>query len=183
MASQPRTCAMCDAQLGAANSSGYCLRHNNSRPEKRAKISEGLKRAHQTNPELRDIRRRAAVKNARDPAINAKRAAAARRDRVWEKGVAARTQETYDRIGATQRAQAIAWCPPHLRDDYRSMIRSGRFLAAEARRIILESHEVEMRRFRRSIGAEEQPTVTPAGVLFVDRASRLAAAEAGVPDL
>lgn len=183
MASLPKTCAVCSAPLSPRNASGYCTRCQNRQPGKRAKIAAAVRRSYQLNPELRVIRRASAVKNARDPEINARRSAAARRDRLWEKGVAARTPETYAKIAATQRAASLAWCPPHLREDYRRMMRCQRFKAAEARSLILEQHEAEMRRWRRGVGAEPEPPMPKLGGRFIDRASEVAARWAEVATL
>jgi chromosomal replication initiation ATPase DnaA len=162
MASQPRTCAECGGPIDPRNRSGYCTRHQNASPEKRRKISEALKRGHQLHPEWREQRRQAAIKAARNPANRERRAQLCRERRLWEKGVAGHTPETRAKIAATQRAKKMAWCPPHLRAEARRLSQSLKLPHAEVRRIILEHHEAELRRFRRSHGIDEPEAAAPA---------------------
>ncbi len=166
MASQPRTCAICPATLDPRNRTGYCARHHNHSPEKRRKISESLKRGHMLNPEWREQRRRAAKLAAQNPANRERRAQLCRERRLWELGVKGHTPETRAKIAATQSARKMAWCPPHLRAEARRLNQKQKIPAAEVRKIILDQHEAEMRRFRREIGAEEPP-VSLAGCAVV----------------
>lgn len=165
MSSQPRTCAICPATLDPRNRTGYCARHHNQSPEKRRKISESLKRGHMLNPEWREQRRRAAKLAAQDPANRERRAQLCRERRLWELGVKGHTPETRARIAATQRARKMAWCPPHLRDEARRLNQKQKIPAAEVRKIILEQHEAEMRRWRRSVGVEEPATLANCAVV------------------
>src|SRR5690606_11313927 len=85
--------------------------------------------------------------------------------RLWELGVKGHTPETRARIAATQRARKMAWCPPHLRDEARRLNQKQKIPAAEVRKIILEQHEAEMRRWRRSVGVEEPAALANCAVV------------------
>lgn len=191
MATQPRTCADCGSPLSPRNTSGYCGRHvgaaNMRRPEIRARMVNGIRRRLASDPVLREQYRANIRKAHQSPKAIAKRKERWAKEKPWIAGNAAQPagSEPRKRMAATISATKLAWCPPHLRDAYRALTRKGH-RAAEARRMILEQHETDMRRFRQSIGAEQPPTinVTPSkGVLFIDRASAVAAQWAGVPDI
>jgi hypothetical protein len=154
MSTQPRTCAACSAPLDRRNTSGQCKRHfaKTPSPETRAKISESRKRRFAT-----------------DPAFKERQAAMARAG-----------SESRQRAAKNAALTRLAWCPPHLLEQYRALMKKD-IKHAEAKRLILEQHEVEMRRFRRSIGAEPPPPAPlGAGTKFIDRASAVAAHSANV---
>jgi len=69
-------------------------------------------------------------------------------------GNAAKTPEIYARAGKRLSETRLAWCPPHLRDDYIMLTQQKRYLAAEARQMIEDQHELAMARWRRSVGIE-----------------------------
>lgn len=184
MASLPKTCALCPAPLCRSNRGGYCRAHANSSPEKRAKISAGARRAHLTDPTLRERKRAAAKRQAARPGERELRAERCRRTQMWRLGVAALTPESRVKSARACSNTKLAWCPPHLRDEYRALTRN-KMRAAEARRIILEQHEVEMRRWRVSIGAETpEPVEAQArAVLYIHRAAKVAAQIMAVGEL
>jgi hypothetical protein len=193
MATQPRTCADCSVALGRANQSGRCRRclilNLAKDPAFQARRQAGIRRAFQANPERREeYAARARAIHKLPQAIEARRRGAIER-RIWERGNAAQGpagSPARVRAGKKGSAAKLAWCPPHLREHYRYLVYSQHVKAAEARALILEQHEAEMRRWRRAVGVEEPAKVdaTPSkGVLFIDRASAVASAWAGVPDI
>lgn len=174
MASLPKTCADCGATLCRSNRGGYCIRHTNGSPEKRAKISAGVTRANLTDPTLRERKRAAAKRQAARPEERARRSEECRKRQMWRLGLAALTAESRAKSGRACSATKLAWCPPHLRDEYRTLTKN-KMKAGEARRIILEQHEAEMRRWRRSVGAEPPARPRAPGASYFDRASDVAA--------
>ncbi len=151
-------CQKCSAPLGRYNKSGYCRRHvsefNLSRPEVRKRQREGIRRKHATDPAFLDDLRRRARALGEDPDVNHRRTRHFVHRRLWEKGCeAARNPASRAKAGRSSSATKLAWCPPHLRKDYLHLVRGKRFLAAEARAFIEEQNEVEMRRWRASVGA------------------------------
>lgn len=159
MAALPKTCAECSTTLGPRNTSGYCARHvgiaNMRRPGVREKAARNMRLRLAADPVLREgyqarMRAHQALPQARE----------ARRQRwlaekPWIKGneVQPKGGEARQRMAASISARRLAWCPPELRDDYRLLTNVKGLKAAEAREMILEQHEAEMARFRRSIGA------------------------------
>ena len=153
------TCLDCSAALGPKNKTGLCRRCGTIRFNKRegagAQISATLTRKYRTDPVYRE--RNAAHLRAivQRPEVKAAKSAAMKAGRIWEMsrpfmeaGSLAR-----QRAGRAIRENLLGWCPFELRGEYRSLIKSKKIPAAEARRIILEQHETELARFRRSIGA------------------------------
>lgn len=189
MASQPRTCADCGLPLSRRNSSGLCKRHFGPAmtPETRAKISEARLRRFASDPAFKARQGDLARAAANTPQSRAASRATLIKTRAWIAGNAAQPKGSPSRLLAAERAALtkLSWCPPHLRDKYRVLVRKS-IPSSEARRIILEEHEIEMRRWRKSVGAEPvvMPEITPSkGVLYIDRASATAAAWVGVPDI
>lgn len=151
------TCNTCGSKLGRGNKSGFCRRHvaahNLSQPHIREAQKAGIARKHATDPEFLDGLRARARRLAEDPVINAKRTQHFKEGRFWELGtIAAKAPEVRARAGRKASATKLAWCPPHLRADYLHLVRGKRFLASEARAFIEDQNEVEMRRWRASVG-------------------------------
>lgn len=151
-------CRTCSIPLGRGNKTGYCRRHvaahNLSQPHIKERQRAGIKRKHATDPVFLDGLRRRARALADDPVINAKRTQHFKEGRFWELGsIASRAPEVRARAGRKSSATKLAWCPPHLRADYLHLVRGKRLRAAEARALIEERDEVEMRRWRASVGA------------------------------
>jgi hypothetical protein len=184
MSTQPRTCAACSAPLDRRNTSGQCKRHfaKTPSPETRAKISESRKRRFATDPAFKERQAAMARAAASSPRSRAAAVANLKRTRAWIAGNAAQPRGSESRQRAAKNAALtrLAWCPPHLLEQYRALMKKD-IKHAEAKRLILEQHEVEMRRFRRSIGAEPPPPAPlGAGTKFIDRASAVAAHSANV---
>jgi len=141
MASQPKTC-MCGTALGPRNTSGRCqrcaLRQMNKDPGIRKRRSEARRRYFAENPDARA----ALVEQGRRQFLD---------NRLWEAGSKARTKESFERGARTRTERMLAWCPPELRGEYRRLL-SNKYSAEEAKALILDQHEADMRRFRASIG-------------------------------
>lgn len=178
MASQPDTCRNCRGRIARGNRSGYC----------RGCTGVAMKRALEADP----IRKAALVKRlvaiARAPGRREQKRARWLAGRFWERGQAAQPagSDARRRMAKSLSDTRLAWCPPHLRDKYRQLTKSKRLRAADARRMILEEHEAEMRRWRRSVGLDVPPAVAPPedpDASYLARASAVAARELGVADL
>lgn len=150
------TCQTCGVQLGRNNRSGYCKRHVSAamaqNPAWREAQREGAKRALLANPTRLDaLRARVRARNT----SSEHRAWAA--DRARQIGLAeigrttAHTPEAVAKRSASCTATKLAWCPPHLREDYRRLIRTKHIRAAEAREIILAQEQAEIAAMRRRL--------------------------------
>ena len=153
-------CKSCRATLGARNQSGYCRKcFSRSVPvsdETRAKISAGIKRKLMEDPEFAEQRKEHARQASRSPAAVEARTERWNRERLWEKGTAARCKpEVAKRAGRPLSARRLAWCPPHLRQAYRDLINVKRIKAAEARRMILEQDAAEVAAVRQRMNYQE----------------------------
>jgi len=135
----------CGIQLGRANKSGKCrsclAKHLNADPVMIAK-----RRAAQVEffakPETKAaLRERLAVTmaNLSDDERERRRVAgqALARNVLSRPDVVARTlsRDARERAGRARTDTTLAWCPPHLRGEYRGLVRQG-FRAAEARAMI-----------------------------------------------
>lgn len=171
-------CLDCGTELGARNRSGFCRRcvgrANLRKPGIRVKIAE-KNRERMASPEVRaEMSRRMKLRLAADPELREKYVAtmrkanqspacyAARRrrwaaEKPWIKGNEAQPagSEPRQRAARAISATRLSWCPPHLRDEYRFLTEIKRLLAAEARQMIEDQHEVEMTRWRREHGYSE----------------------------
>lgn len=155
-----RTCTVCAKPLGPRNKSGLCASHNGARraamlmrnPETRAKVSRSRKLMFQADPAKKAVAA-ANLEKARQKRVQP--GANIARDRIWERGNAARPKgcEARKRAGRRQSATWYAWCPPELRDTARFLLRHKRMARAEVEAIIAREHAVAMRRWRASIGA------------------------------
>jgi hypothetical protein len=160
VASQPNACIECGKGLGRDNRTGLCHAHSAARigrdPSARAKVSATRRRLFQADPAFRQRAADQLVearKHRGNPGENFKR------DRLWEKGNAVRPAGSPARLaaGAQVSATKLAWCPPHLRGEYRFLTQRKRLFAGEARAIIEAQHETDMQRWRRSVGAVTEP--------------------------
>lgn len=125
-----------------------------------------------TDSEFRRKTVSALLINRATPEATAARRNAALRDRLWEKGHAELRRPgstAMQRAGRTRSATLLAWCPPHLRDEYRFLTKEKRVPIAEARRMIEEQNAADMARWRRSIGVARAELIGPS------RQARLAA--------
>lgn len=153
-------CKTCGCALGARNKSGYCRPHiavrNAADPVWRAKQAEGIRQKLAHDPVYLAQKRAAARALTADPDVVERRTRRFREDKVWQAGHrAALDPEVRARAGRTLSERRLGWCPTHLRAEYTNLIRRKRYTAAEARAMIEDQNELEMARWRRSIGAAD----------------------------
>ena len=126
----------------------------NSDPAIRLRQAEAV-RAHHAKPEVklanRERLRTMMAEKMQDPAEQERRREHGRRqyrDFLSRPDVVAKTTspEVRKRAGAKRSATVLRDIPPHLRDEYRALTRSGNVNAAEAKQIILDQ-------FKRQMGA------------------------------
>ena len=156
--SAPKTCATCGATLGRKNRSGYCRNHLSAAqaqdPAWREKQRSGAKRALHANPVRLDAARARMCARNRTPEHRAWAADRAREMKLHEIGHRfAHTPEAQAKRSVSSIATKLAWCPPHLRDDYRALIRVKKLRAAEAREIILAQDAAEVAAVRRRMAS------------------------------
>ncbi len=151
------SCKNCSGPISAKNKSGYCkscaprfAKH----PDHGERVRRALKRKFAADPEAKERARETARANLFSDKARKARSEAAKRIGLSEIGRrAASTPEARAKAGRTITAKRLAWCPPELRDEYLRLSRRCHYRKEEAKRIILEQHEKNMREFRRSIGA------------------------------
>ena len=114
-----------------------------------------MKRAYRHDPTIAERKAARMREITSDPEWKARNAENCRSRRLWEKGLAARTPESFERQGRTfsQRHGIGAWCPADYVDHARDLRKSGVPLD-ETKRLIAEQIESDLRRFRRKVGAE-----------------------------
>lgn len=151
-------CTQCDGPLSPQNRVGVCrrcyFRWRAKDPEFQRRRSAGIKAAMRADPERHERYAARAREIAKLPQTRAASSRHCFERRLWELGQAAQGpgSEARAKAARTNRERWLSWCPPHLRNDY-AALRAKHVRPAEARRLILEHHEVEMRRWRQSIGA------------------------------
>lgn len=148
-----KECKTCDKPLAATTKGDYCLKHINGSPEKRAKLSAALKRAHMCDPQLRVKARERQLKRVKLPGVKAAMAESCKRRRLWELGNAARTPEINKRHGKTwsERYGYASWCPPELIETAKWLRKMQRLSLGEVKVMIAEQHERDMARFRKGL--------------------------------
>lgn len=158
-------CTDCGGPVGRKNQTGFC---------RSCMLAKGgLNWIRSRDPEAFDRKRREGMlkKYRDDPEFKAKTRANLLRIAKLPHAVAART-ENCRKLGLSRvavdampagsearkkQAKAIserklAWCPPELRAEYMHLLKSKRIKAAEAKPIILEMHEANLRRLRAKMG-------------------------------
>lgn len=136
-------CRFCSSQIA------------NRCPERRKRVSEGMKRWLALNPAEKDAHRKRLLASRSSEMATDGRRRAAIDNKIWLKGNESQPAGSPSRVraGAKSRATKLSWCPPDLRDEYLFLIKVKRIKAAEARPMIEQQHELEMARWRRSVGA------------------------------
>lgn len=150
-------CIACGGPVSPSSKSGECRKCSNNRinkdPALKAKRSAGMVRRNRSDPErlqyLRD--HLVAARLLRKPVP------LERMREIAAKGRAAMTADSKKRGAEKLSATKLAWCPPHLRGEYRALSRMTGVSAAEARQMIEDQNELEMARWRRSIGVTVEP--------------------------
>ncbi len=153
---QSAICHTCEAPLSRQNSTGYCRAHviefNRKQPGYVDRMRQGIRRRYATDPAYLDDLRRRAKHLGDDPDVNHRRTRHFVERRMWEVGtLSARLPEVRAKAARSSSATRLAWCPPHLRDAYLHLVRIKRLAAAEARALIEDQNEVEMRRWRANL--------------------------------
>lgn len=161
MASQPKTCRECSKPLSPRSRSGLCRVHVKKSPEFRERLSQALRSSYAANPEWRERKSRASRISANRPEERERRSRQAKEFGLHQIGVAALTAESFAKAGARAAATRMAWCPPHLRAEYRFLTQKKGLRAPDARRIIEAQNEAEMQRWRRAHGLVEEEVVLP----------------------
>lgn len=146
-------CSTCGKALARGNRSGLCrscvARRNGRDPAVRARISQVLSMALRSDPAKlaaaqERARRALALPQAREGAARMRETS-----QSWRKAqIASQTREARSKAGRTATATRLAWCPPHLRADYKHLLYSKGLRAAEARAIIEDQHAREISAMR-----------------------------------
>lgn len=153
-------CATCGVTLGRTNKTGYCRAHFGAtlkgNEELRQRRADGLRRKIASDPVYAAKLRQQAIALARNEAIKERRLSGLRRGEWWKLGQAAIAADPSirQRSNKTQSDNRLAWCPNHLREDYKALIRA-KYGRDEARRIILEQDAKERHRLRVKMGVAE----------------------------
>jgi len=82
-----------------------------------------------------------------DPEFRAKEDAARRRNcAIMNAKRRPLTPEQRELAAKRQSARKLSWCPPHLRDEYRRLVRSKKLTAAQALAVIMAEWDVTLAR-------------------------------------
>lgn len=135
-----RTCRACSAPITRHSRSGLCRPCWFADPEEQARRIAALRAAFAHRPELAEANRRRMAAMNRTPEARARSARNVRRDRLWERSLAAITPESRRKRGETIRQRNLADIPPALREEF-LRLRSMGFSKAEAKQIVLDHHQ------------------------------------------
>lgn len=146
-------CSTCNKAIEKANKTGRCITCITGDAAEQAKRQEALRRRFRHDPEL-SKRAGDRIRAVASTPEHAERSRARMIDnRVWEKaGPVVAGSPRALKIGASVSATRMAWCPPHLRGAYRELMKLGDMRTDEARALILDQNEIEMRRWRSQQG-------------------------------
>lgn len=153
-------CTGCNCAI-TANKSGMCRQCNfkriNTEPRFKVVRSESIKNTLRRNPEkLEQARANIAMARSLRGPVDPERMR-----EIGAKGNASMSREKRRQAQVKRLATILSWCPPHLRANYLALTVRFRIKAAEARAMIEEQHELEMARWRRSIGVEVEAENAP----------------------
>lgn len=151
---QAKSCSDCGKGLSRQNRTGLCraccARAIMRREGQQERMVAARTLALRSDPLALDAARArmAAARTARD--IDGMRERFVAR-KVWLQGQCAQPAGSPSRVKAGQRASAtkLAWCPPHLRAEYRFLTQRKAIPAAEARDLIERHYAAEMARWTR----------------------------------
>lgn len=157
-------CKDCGKVLGRENKSGYCKSHISAAlardPAWRENQAKRSRESFYADPvRMAKIRAQALVIGKLPQAVEKRREDCIKRQ-LWKVGAQhqpAPGSPERMKAGARGSATKLAWCPTHLRAEYRQLSKMKGVGAAEARAMIEEQNEMEMARWRRSIGVETKP--------------------------
>lgn len=132
-------CRTCGAKLGRGNKRGYCKDHR----------GDALRMFFFLNPEAKDRARKTIVRNSQTEYAKQRRSEAAKRIRLHEIGWEAQNNPSSRKKRAqTQSDQKLSWCPRELRDEYKLLTRTKKLPSSEAKAIILDQHDRNLKAFR-----------------------------------
>lgn len=156
------TCKQCAGSLSASNKSGYCKTCVWTAPEMKERRLAGLRKAYRERPEIGEAARDRIVAATQTPEHAERGRRFMLEKQIWKKSKIGFHPgcERAKRIGQTLSNTRLSWCPPHLRADYLNLVNNKKFRAAEARELIEQQHEIELARFRRSLGQAPQSALS-----------------------
>lgn len=140
-------CIVCGAGLSPKTKSGRCRLHPS--PETLAKRSASLRLRYVTDPALRELRR--ATGGCRSEKGRKALSERAKREKLWERGKASFTAETFKKRGATMRAKRLAHIPEEYRDLYTELRKKHRVPVADALAAVEQQRAADIARFHREV--------------------------------
>jgi hypothetical protein len=174
-----RTCSDCSSPITRQSKTGRCrvcsLAATNADPELKARQLAAV-REYSNRPEVRAASRERLAKYRENmPEADREK----RRQRGYEQAatvllsaeIRARSNspEAKAKAGARRTETVLAWCPPPYRDLYRTLKKSQRYLAAEARALVEEAIAADKRRAKaRPDTFERQMARIAAGAAVMD---------------
>jgi hypothetical protein len=148
-----RQCSDCAKPIAKANKTGLCRVCLTTTPAGKAYLSAVQVRIFQTDPLRREKSRQCGIEISNRPGMRQRRSEAAKARELWKLAQAGLTPEVRKRAGQSISEHRLAHIPPHLREQYKGLVKNKGFKAAEAFQMIREQEAAEMMRFRRKIGA------------------------------
>lgn len=149
--SKSKVCASCSGPISYGSRTGLCRPCSKSDPTILARRAEGIRKAHQTRPEVREAARKRMAELNRTPEMRARSGRFASERRLWEIGLPLVTPEVRARQARTYSERRLADIPPELRDLHRELVKRGGLTAAESREVIRAEQERRLDKFRRSL--------------------------------
>lgn len=164
-----RQCDECPTMIRRDNKSGLCAscvkksksfrravskaaKKKYENPAARKKTGDAIRRANQLDPTIRARKSASMKRAAADPAWKARNAELCRQKRLWEKGLAARTADSFVQQGITftMRHGIGSWCPLEYIEQARELRQSG-VSVEETKRMIADQQEADLERHRRKV--------------------------------
>jgi hypothetical protein len=140
-------CVVCDKPLARGTKSGRCRLHPSS--ESAAKRSAALILKYASDPSYRAVQR--ATGGCRSEKGRQALSARAKREKLWERGQAAFTPETFKKRGDTIRAKRLAHIPVEYRGLYMELRRKYRVPVVDALAAVEQQQAADVARFRREV--------------------------------
>ena len=141
-------CAVCDKPLGRRNKSGRCVAHPLlPSPEVVAKRAAAIRHRYAIDPALRAHQR--AFAGCRTEKGKKALSERAKREKLWERGRAAFTPETFKKRGETIRAHRLAHIPTEYRALYTELRTKRRLPASDALEAVKQQQAADIARWQR----------------------------------
>lgn len=157
MSKPPRICRDCPAEIHRRSKSGLCRYCIGRDPEAIAKRVEASRRAYILRPEILDRARERLLAATKTPEHAERARKMMKTHRLWERGIEVcgpSGSPSRKQMARTLSSTRLRHIPPERREEYRHLVNNKKFPAAEAARIVLDQHQVEMTRFRSNIAPE-----------------------------